>query len=65
MIKVHEGLPKLKNAMPPENLERMQILKNYVHEIYGFEILEQMFMDTLKGGRRTSRKLQNDPFYNI
>ena len=65
MIKVHEGLPKLKNAMPSENLNRMQILKNYVHEVYGFEVLEQLFMDTLKGGRRTSRKLQNDPFYNI
>lgn len=23
MIKVHEGLPKFKNAMPPENLNRM------------------------------------------
>ena len=65
MIKVHEGLPKFKNAMPPENLNRMQILKNHIHETYGLEFLEQLFMDNLKGGRRTARKLQNDPFYNI
>lgn len=65
MIKVHEGLPKFKNAMPPENLNRMQVLKNHIHETYGLEFLEQLFMDSLKGGRRTARKLQNDPFYNI
>jgi hypothetical protein len=40
MIRVHEGLPKFKNAMLPENLNRMQILRNYINETYGFEFLE-------------------------
>lgn len=65
MIKVHEGLPKFKNAMQRENLNRMQILKNHIHQTYGFEFIEQLFIDIQKGGRLTSRKLQNDPYYNI
>ena len=65
MIKVHEGLPKFKNAMQRENLNRMQILKNHIHQTYGFEFIEQLFIDVQKGGRLTSRKLQNDPYYNI
>lgn len=65
MIKVHEGLPKFKNAIPPESLNRMQILKNHIQSTYKVEFLEQFFLDALKGGKRTTRKLQNDPYYNI
>lgn len=57
MIKVHEGLPKFKNSMPPENLNRIQILRNHINQNYGFEVLEQLFIDELKGGKMTSRKL--------
>lgn len=65
MLKVHEGLPKFKNSMPPENLNRITILRNHINQQYGFEFLENLFIDELKGGKMTSRKLQNDPFYNI
>lgn len=65
MIKIHEGLPRFRDALPRPYFDRLQTQQSYLESSYQITLMQPQWLESLRDGLARSRKIRNIPWYNI